>query len=94
MKAAIDKRGKTKYTRQRTVDLYPASGNAIDWCYGRVPRGGRLPYAFQIELPPAFAPGTSGYVLPPERIIPVGSEILDGFLAMVEYAHANVIKQP
>jgi hypothetical protein len=90
IKADIAKPKGTKYTNQRVVDLYVASGGSNDWWYGiGTAKGKQKPYGIAIELPPAFAFGASGFVLPPAQIVPVGNEILPAMLSMAEYALAN-----
>jgi hypothetical protein len=90
MKAEIAKPRNTKYTNQRVVDLYIASGGSNDWWYGLgTPKGQQKPYGMALELNPAFAFGASGFVLDPKNIVPIGGEITAAILGMAEYALAN-----
>ncbi|KIY70996.1 Zn-dependent exopeptidase [Cylindrobasidium torrendii FP15055 ss-10] len=54
--------------------FYRAPGNVVDWMYKRA----GFKYTYAIHLPDT---GTFGYVLPADRILPVGEETL----GMVEY---------
>jgi len=88
MRDAMAKSRGTRYTNQRVVDLYVASGGSNDWWYGiGTPKGKPKPYGMAVELPPAG--GFNGFVLPPDQIVPVGTEILPAVLGMIEYALAN-----
>jgi len=90
MKAEISKSRNTKYTNQRVVDLYVASGGSNDYWYGiGTDKGKPKVYGMAIELPPAFAFGGDGFILPPQNIVPVGKEILPATLGMIEYALAH-----
>jgi murein tripeptide amidase MpaA len=64
----------TRYRLIQAVELYPASGTAMDWMYGE---SGAL--AFTIELRPK---GGSGFVLPPEQIKPTCDEGLAALIAL------------
>jgi Zinc carboxypeptidase len=56
--------------------LYIAAGTAHDWVYGTLG-----PLAWGIELRDR---GQSGFVLPPEQIIPSGEEMFEAFLQLNE----------
>jgi len=66
-----------------------ASGNLVDWAYGSTPKGTIKPYALAVVLSPQTAFGGQGFELPPEKIIPVGSEVLQAVLALGEFCLAN-----
>lgn len=59
------------------VVLYPAAGGSDDYAHGSA----KIPYSFTIELPDT---GRSGFLLPPNEIIPVGQETAIGLRAMIE----------
>jgi len=48
--------------------LYPASGGSLDWTLGEA----GIPYSYGMELRDT---GASGFLLPPEQIIPTGEEV-------------------
>jgi len=90
IKKAIQPVNKASYTNQRVVDLYVASGGSNDWWYGiGTASGKQKPYGIAVELPPAFAFGGQGFILPPAKITSVGNEIAPASMAMIEYALAN-----
>jgi len=90
MKSEIAKLRKTRYTNQRVVDLYVASGGSNDYWYGMgTDKGKPKVYGMAVELPPANAFGGQGFILPPDNIVPVGTETLPAVLGMVEYALNN-----
>lgn len=64
----------TRYRLMQSVELYAASGTAMDWMYGET---GAL--SFTIELRPK---GGSGFVLPPDQIRPTCDEGLAAVLAL------------
>ncbi len=65
-----------RYKLMSAAELYAAGGTALDWSYEE---GGA--YGFTIELRPT---GGSGFVLPPEQIIPTCDEGLAAVLALAE----------
>ncbi len=79
------------YTSIPSVDLYPTSGSASDWFYGKQVREtfGRSVYGFTFELRPKSAAGPTGFILPPEEIIPTGQEITPALLRFIEYVNEN-----
>jgi len=91
IKSAISAVAGTDYTSEKIVDLYVASGGANDWWYGLgTKKGAQKPYGLAIELSPdASDPDNYGFVLPPEQIVPVGTEIMPAMLTMIEYSLAN-----
>ena len=77
------------FTNERIVDLYVASGGASDWFYNAgTDIGKQKPYGISIELPPSSAM-LGGFVLPPEKIIPVGKDTTEAMIAMIDYALAH-----
>ncbi|XP_065087362.1 zinc carboxypeptidase A 1-like [Ochlerotatus camptorhynchus] len=76
---SLAKRYGTVYRYGNIYDaIYPASGSSSEWAYGA--QGVRLAYTY--ELRPAG--GYTGFVLPPEEIIPTGEETLDSLVTMLE----------
>ncbi len=66
------------YTPLQSSDLYPASGNSMDWGYGALGL-----YAVAAELrPDTFEEG--GFVLPPNEIIPTGEELVIATRELIE----------
>ncbi|MBV1858709.1 MAG: hypothetical protein KUG77_09885 [Nannocystaceae bacterium] len=76
MASAIAATHAERYKLMSADDLYTAGGTALDWSYGE---GGA--FAFTIELRPT---GGSGFVLPPEQIVPTCDEGLAAVLALAE----------
>ena len=76
----------TEYVALQGAGFYPASGNIMDWAYGELGV-----YAYGLELRPGGdAEAPEGFVLPPEDIIPVCDELLEGVLALAsEIADAD-----
>ncbi|MGH1347027.1 MAG: M14 family metallopeptidase [Nannocystales bacterium] len=64
------------YKLMSAAELYAAGGTALDWSYGEGGADG-----FTIELRPT---GGSGFVLPPEQIVPTCDEGLAAVLALAE----------
>jgi len=88
--AAIQSKKEDKYVNERVVDLYVASGNACDWFYGLGTRAGKQKnYGISIELSPNANHGYDGFILPPERIIPVSESMVAAMLTMTEYSLAH-----
>lgn len=80
-----------KYVNQREIDLYPASGTAEDWFYGRqvLSRTGHRVYGYTIELRPGENRGGDGFVLPPDEIVPTAEEVWGGLKRWFEYVGEN-----
>jgi hypothetical protein len=66
-------------------DLYVSGGVSQDWFYSNKLNTVYRPYSFTWEL--EGTPG--GFVLPPQNIIPVGSEIAEAFFFLADFASAN-----
>lgn len=66
------------YEPLQSADLYPASGNAIDWAYGV-----HGLYAVTIELRPQYFEEW-GFLLPPQFIVPTGEELLVTIEQLIE----------
>ncbi len=69
-----------QYVPLQSVDLYPASGNSIDWAYGT-----HGIYALGLELRPGPESDT-GFVLSPDEIVPTGEELLEAIVELAESA--------
>lgn len=72
------------YDSIRSVQLYPTTGTASDWFFGKEANDANLIYpcaGFTIELRPASA--VPGFQLPPSEIIPTGEENLAGIQAFI-----------
>lgn len=67
-----------QYLPLQSSDLYPASGNAIDWAYGA-----HGIYAITIEVRPTFFEKW-GFLLPPDQIVPTGEELVAGISTFIE----------
>lgn len=76
MASAIAATHGERYKLMSAADLYTAGGTALDWSYGEGGADG-----FTIELRPT---GGSGFVLPPEQIVPTCDEGLAAVLALAE----------
>ena len=72
--SAIFATHQTRYSLQPGVELYAAAGTMTDWMYGE---GHALSYT--IELRPK---GGSGFVLPPDQIVPTCDEGMAAVLAL------------
>ncbi|KAF9934519.1 hypothetical protein FBU30_001660 [Linnemannia zychae] len=84
-----------KYISEPSVALYKTTGAASDWFYGdqaTAANNGRHVYSYTIELRPSDTNpgGRSGFILPPEEIIPLGEEIAQAMEFFVDY----VVKNP
>jgi len=78
--------GKT-YVSETSADLYIACGTASDWFYSHDIWGG-----YTIELRPPENDVRTGFVLPPDQIIPTGDEIwaaMKYFVAAVQKSHPS-----
>ncbi|KAG0312750.1 hypothetical protein BGZ99_009280 [Dissophora globulifera] len=86
-----------KYTSQPSVALYKTTGAASDWFYGvqaTEANNGQSVYSYTIELRPSETNpgGRSGFILPPEDIIPLGEEITEAMKFFVDYVVKNPLK--
>jgi len=92
IQSAIQSKGENAYTNERIVDLYVASGGASDWFYGAGSK--QSVYGISIELSPSAdeGMGNDGFILPPERIIPVSESIVPAVLSMTEYSLAHPLR--
>ncbi|KAF9415510.1 hypothetical protein BGZ94_000082 [Podila epigama] len=83
-----------KYISEPSIALYKTTGAASDWFYGAEAtkaNGGRPVYSYTIELRPSeTTSGRTGFILPPEEIIPLGEEITEAMEFFVDY----VVKHP
>lgn len=68
------------YVPLQSAELYPASGNTVDWAYGTYGI-----YAIALELRPG-PEAESGFVLPPSAIVPTGEEVQHAIAELVETA--------
>lgn len=71
----------TEYIAIPGVDLYPAAGTAMDWAYGEL---GLYAYVLELRPGPENDPRI-GFVLPPEQIVAVCDELLEGVLGLSEH---------
>lgn len=55
------------------------SGSGKEWAYGV--KGIPIPYTIELR-----DKGEYGFILPPEMILPVAKEVLDGFVGMISAA--------
>jgi len=77
---ALNRRYGTVFTYgSSATTLYKVSGSGKEWAYGVK----AIPLPYTIELRDK---GSYGFVLPPEQIIPVSKEVLDGFVGMIQAA--------
>ncbi|ORX95897.1 hypothetical protein K493DRAFT_301197 [Basidiobolus meristosporus CBS 931.73] len=91
MRAAISAvNPKNRYAAEMDATLYIASGGADDWFFGEEvsKKQGFVTTGLTVELSPAS--DSPSFILPPERILPVGKEVL----AMVQYFISHVYKNP
>ncbi|KAK9763898.1 hypothetical protein K7432_009037 [Basidiobolus ranarum] len=89
MKAAVTKiNPENHYVPQMDATLYVASGGADDWFFGEqvTKKQGFITAGMTIELSPSSS--SPGFIIPPERIIPVGKEVT----AMVKYFIEHIDK--
>lgn len=68
------------YVPLQSAELYPASGNAIDWAYGT-----HGIYGVALELRPGPESET-GFLLPPGDIVPAGEEVVHAITELIETA--------
>ncbi|KAG0317456.1 hypothetical protein BGZ97_005382 [Linnemannia gamsii] len=86
-----------KYISEPSVALYKTTGAASDWFYGdkaTAANNGHHVYSYTIELRPSSTNpgGRSGFILPPEEIIPLGEEIAQAMEFFVDYVVKNPLK--
>ncbi|KAF8977047.1 hypothetical protein BGZ46_007703 [Entomortierella lignicola] len=79
-----------KYISEPSIALYKTTGAASDWFYGdkaAAANNGQKVYSYTIELRPSDTNpgGRSGFILPPEEIIPLGEEIAKAMEFFVDY---------
>ncbi|KAM7352228.1 zinc carboxypeptidase [Cochliomyia hominivorax] len=77
---ALYRRYQTKFTYgSSATTLYKVSGSGKEWAYGV--KGIPIPYTIELR-----DKGEYGFILPPEMILPVAKEVLDGFVGMINAA--------
>jgi murein tripeptide amidase MpaA len=78
---ALEELGGRVYTPMQSSSLYPAAGIAPDWMYGE-----RGAWSFTFELSPDTSDGPfeTGFVLPPEEILPVCADVMEAVLQFAE----------
>ncbi|KAG0006268.1 hypothetical protein BGZ80_001734 [Entomortierella chlamydospora] len=86
-----------KYISEPSVALYKTTGAGSDWFYGEKAteaNNGQRVYSYTIELRPSDTNpgGRSGFILPPEEIIPLGEEIANAMEFFVDYVVKNPLK--
>ncbi|KAF9917744.1 hypothetical protein BX616_000052 [Lobosporangium transversale] len=86
-----------KYISEPSVALYKTTGAGSDWFYGEMAtkaNNGQRVYSYTIELRPSDTNpgGRSGFILPPEEIIPLGEEIAKAMEFFVDYVVKNPLK--
>ncbi|KAF9175364.1 hypothetical protein BGX21_003623 [Mortierella sp. AD011] len=86
-----------KYISEPSVALYKTTGAGSDWFYGEKAteaNNGQRVYSYTIELRPSDTNpgGRSGFILPPEEIIPLGEEIAKAMEFFVDYVVKNPLK--
>jgi carboxypeptidase B len=84
--AALQAVYNTSYTEGPIYStVYPASGSSADWFYDNTTNS-HVQYSFGVELRDT---GTSGFLLPPNQIIPSGIETLAAVVSMGDYLLKN-----
>lgn len=68
------------YVPLQSAELYPASGNTVDWAYGT-----HGIYAIALELRPG-PESELGFLLPPSEIVPTGEEVQHAIAELIETA--------
>ncbi|CAF2831627.1 unnamed protein product [Rotaria sp. Silwood2] len=63
--------------------IYIASGNTVDWTYGKA----NITFSYAVELRDT---GEYGFLLPEDQIVPTGKETLAGELALLKYIEGKV----
>ncbi|KAG0206437.1 hypothetical protein BGX28_002109 [Mortierella sp. GBA30] len=86
-----------KYISEPSVALYKTTGAGSDWFYGEKAtkaNNGQRVYSYTIELRPSDTNpgGRSGFILPPEEIVPLGEEIAKAMEFFVDYVVKNPLK--
>ncbi|KAI8605691.1 hypothetical protein EDD21DRAFT_299163 [Dissophora ornata] len=86
-----------KYISEPSVALYKTTGAGSDWFYGEKAteaNNGQRVYSYTIELRPSDTNpgGRSGFILPPEEIIPLGEEIAKAMEFFVDFVVKNPLK--
>ncbi|KAI1320451.1 hypothetical protein EDD11_000836 [Mortierella claussenii] len=86
-----------QYISEPSVALYKTTGAGSDWFYGEKAtkaNNGQRVYSYTIELRPSDTNpgGRSGFILPPEEIIPLGEEIAKAMEFFVDYVIKNPLK--
>jgi hypothetical protein len=76
----------TEYTSEKSIELYPTSGTAMDWFYGE----GHT-YGYTIELSPKDSIFLEGFSPPTSYIKPVGAELFPAAIHFINYVNANPI---
>ncbi|XP_073822191.1 zinc carboxypeptidase-like [Musca autumnalis] len=77
---ALYRRYNTVFTYgSSATTLYQVSGSGKEWAYGV--KGIPIPYTIELR-----DKGEYGFILPPEMILPVAKEVLDGFVGMIAAA--------
>lgn len=79
------------YHPKRSAELYPTTGSATDYFY-TLPDQAFRPYSIALELRPGAVNTSEGFLLDARQIRPCVEEILEGFMAFVEYALKNPLK--
>ena len=57
----------------------PTTGDTTDWTFGVL----GIIHSYCVELRPRSS-GQGGFVLPPDKIIPVGKETFEGLIALTQ----------
>ncbi|KAG0050844.1 hypothetical protein BGZ83_004401 [Gryganskiella cystojenkinii] len=86
-----------KYISEPSIALYKTTGSASDYFYGdkaTADNNGQKIYSYTIELRPSDTNpgGRSGFILPPEEIIPLGEEIAKAMEFFVNHAVDNPLE--
>lgn len=82
---AIKKRYNTVYKSGSVYEtIYPSAGSSHDYAYSEL----KIPISYTFELR-GPTDSTDMFILPAEQIEPVGEEILDGFVALLNEAKAR-----
>ncbi|KXS11465.1 hypothetical protein M427DRAFT_72925 [Gonapodya prolifera JEL478] len=96
--AAIAVKSGRTYTSQTALQLYPATGTAVDYAWDESVNtqvtkdrtNGRV-YSYTIELRPSSSDTATGFILPPSQIVATGEENWAGFKAILDYVRSNII---
>ncbi|KAG0323795.1 hypothetical protein BG004_003614 [Podila humilis] len=82
-----------KYISEPSIALYKTTGAASDWFYGSEAtkaNNGRPIYSYTIELRPSETSRGTGFILPPDEIVPLGEEITEAMYFFIDH----VVKNP